>query len=280
MPEASYILGATLVSPEGIGFPAQPRAITEDDIPSLRKRAEVLQAEGALAITQIHHAGRLALKGDLDVIAPSADENAREMTEDEVNKAIQSFAKATELCIKAGCDGVEIHGANNYLIQQFFSGATNKRTDSWGGSLANRLKFPLAVVKAVCEVREKLNKPDFVIGYRLSPEEPFDDGITMTDTIALIRALSDFPLQYLHVSQWNYGKTVRRGVGVGLPRLKIIHEAIEGKMPVIGAGSLITGADLDKALSTGFTEFVAVGQSLIINPGLGNILAEGDDSKL
>ena len=90
--------------------------------------------------------------------------------------------------IKAtGFDGVEIHGANNYLIQQFFSAQSNRRTDAWGGSLQNRLRFPLAVVDAVTAVRDRHAKPEFIIGYRFSPEEPGENGITMADTFARLK---------------------------------------------------------------------------------------------
>ena len=86
-------------------------------------------------------------------------------------------------------DGIEIHGANNYLIQQFYSPFTNRRTDDWGGSLEKRMSYPLNVLDACLKVREKFNRPDFIIGYRLSPEEPFEPGITMTETIALVKEL-------------------------------------------------------------------------------------------
>lgn len=277
-----YILGATLVSEEGAAFAGQPRAISEKDIPSLKKRAELIKAQGALAITQIHHGGLLALPecSKQDVYAPSATDTAKEMTDEHIEATVKAFAKATELCIAAGCDGVEIHGANNYLIQQFFSAKTNRRNDRWGGSLTKRMAFPLRVVEAVCEVREKMNRPDFIIGYRLSPEEPGDNGITMTETIALIRALCDYPLQYLHISQWNFNKLARRGVGVGQLRLKTLREAMAPDIALIGVGGLVTGDDLRTALGTGFVDFVAVGQSIMMNPNLGELIASGKEDQI
>lgn len=277
-----YILGATLVSEEGAAFAGQPRAISEKDIPSLKKRTDLIKAQGALAITQIHHGGLLALPeySKQDVYAPSATDMAKEMTDEHVEATVKAFAKATELCIEAGCDGVEIHGANNYLIQQFFSAKTNKRNGHWGGSLIKRMTFPLKVVEAVCEVREKMNRPEFIIGYRLSPEEPGDNGITMTETIALLRALSDYPLQYLHISQWNFNKLARRGVGAGQPRLKILREAMAPDIALIGVGGLVTGGDLRTALGTGFVDFVAVGQSIMMNPNLGELIASSKEDQI
>ena len=198
-----YILGAEAVNQEGIAFGCQPRVYSEKDIPSNSERAKIIKSQGALAINQIHHGGALARKeySGLSPVAPCADianmalkekgmyteENkVRELSDGEIKKIIEDFAHATELSIKSGYDGIEIHGANNYLIQQFFSPFTNRRTDDWGGSIEKRMNFPLKIVDACCKVREKFKRPDFIIGYRLSPEEPFEPGITMTETIQLV----------------------------------------------------------------------------------------------
>ena len=239
-----YILGATAVAQEGIAFVGQPRAISEKDLPSLEERAKIIKEQGALAINQIHHGGALGIKeySGLDPLAPSAEianqglkargqfhSEVKEFTDEQIKKVIDAFAYATELSIKSGYDGIEIHGANNYLLQQFYSPYTNRRTDEWGGSDEKRMNFPLKVVDACCKVREKFNKPEFIIGYRLSPEEPFEPGITMTETVKLVKALVEKPLQFIHISQWNYFKKARRGEGAGGERLKIIHEITKGK---------------------------------------------------
>lgn len=104
------------------------------------------------------------------------------------------------MAIQAGFDGVEIHGANGYLLQQFYSGASNRRTDKWGGAREKRMRFPLAVLDAVLEARKESGRNDFIVGYRFSPEEPWDDGLTMEDTLALIDELRKRNLDYLHVS--------------------------------------------------------------------------------
>ena len=201
-----YILGAEAINQEGIAFLNQPRIYSEKDIPSNQERAKIIKEQGCLAINQIHHGGGLANKqySGLSPAAPSAEianlalkekgmykeENkVRELTDEEIKKTIDDFAYATELSIKSGYDGIEIHGANNYLIQQFYSPFTNRRTDDWGGSLEKRMSYPLKVLDACLKVREKFNRPDFIIGYRLSPEEPFEPGITMTETIALVKEL-------------------------------------------------------------------------------------------
>ena len=292
-----YILGACCVSLEGLAFDNQPRAFDDKDIPSNKERAKIIKDQGALAINQIHHGGCLGLKrlSGVPVMAVSADvfnkelekkgelndeTGAVELSEKDIKRIIDDFARATEISIKAGYDGIEIHGANNYLIQQFFSGYYNKRNDEWGGSLEKKMKFPLEVVDACCKVRDKYKKPEFIIGYRLSPEEPFDDGITMTETLALVRALLKKPLQFIHVSQSKFFQEARRGEGAGTPRLKLIHDELKGKMALIGVGGLLTIDDFNKALDSGYADFIAVGRALMLNKDLGTLLKEGKGDKI
>ena len=291
-----YILGATAVNQEGIAFPNQPRAFSDKDLPSLEERAKIIKAQGALAINQIHHGGVLAdIKySGTNVVAVSAEiynegltkkdikmgNEKKQLNNDDILKIINDFAYATELSIKAGFDGIEIHGANNYLLQQFYSGYYNKRTDEWGGSLEKRMRFPLEVVDACCKIRDKYNKPEFIIGYRLSPEEPFENGITMTETMALVKALAKKPIQFIHVSERNYYQEVRRGEGVGQPRLKLIHDELKGKIALIGVGGLYTDKDFNKALNSGYSDFIGTGRASMLNKDLGMLLKEGKGDKL
>ena len=292
-----YILGATCVSLEGLAFDNQPRAFNDNDIPSNKERVKIIKEQGALAINQIHHGGCLGLKrlSGVPVMAVSAevfnkqlekkgelkdDTKAIELTDKDIKRIIEDFARATEISIKAGYDGIEIHGANNYLLQQFYSGYYNKRTDEWGGNLQKRMKFPLEVVDACIKIREKYNKPEFIIGYRLSPEEPFDDGITMTETLALVKELMKRPLQFIDVSQSKFFQEARRGEGAGTPRLKLIHDELKGKMALIGVGGLLSYDDLSKALDSGYADFIGVGKALMLNKDLGILLKEGKKDKI
>ena len=292
-----YILGATAVSQEGIAFATQPRALSDKDIPANEERVKIVKSQGALAINQIHHGGCYANKKNsgVPVMAVSAevankeleakgnlnDENkCIELKEEDIKRIINDFARATEISLKAGYDGIEIHGANNFILQQFYSGYYNKRNDEWGGSLEKRMRFPLEVVDACCKIRDKYNKPEFIIGYRLSPEEPFENGITMTETMALVRELVKKPIQFIHVSERNYYQKVRRGEGVGQPRLKLIHDELKGKMALIGVGGLYTDKDFNKALNSGLSDFIGTGRASMLNKDLGVLLKEGKGDKL
>ena len=282
-----YILGATATAKDGIVFPNQPRAFSEKDLPSLEERAKIIKSQGALAINQIHYGGYKSnpeLSGT-DPLTPSkeiADEllkdskiKTKEMTEEDIKRVIESFGTATELSIKSGYDGIEIHGANNFILQQFYSPYTNRRTDKWGGSEENRMRFAMEVIDACCKAREKMNKPEFIIGYRLSPEEPYDTGLTMTDTLHLCKALVTKPIQFINISQWNYFKKARRGEGAGKEeRLKLIHDITKGKTALLGVGGLLSEDDLNKAFNSGFSEFIGVACAIMINKDLGILLRE------
>ena len=280
-----FITAATLVQKDGKAFHGQPEATGEHCLDSLKETAQILQQQGAKAILQIHHGGSKAiddLLDGLDKISASASEaeHAREATAEEVEALIASYAQAADLALRAGFDGVEIHGANGYLIQQFYSAQSNRRNDQWGGSLENRMRFPLAVVDAVVAVREKHQRDDFIIGYRFSPEEPGDDGLTMTETSALIDALVQKPLQYLHVSLWEFDKKIRRGGDTAQTRMQFIHERINGKLPLIGVGNLFTADQILAAYETGWAEFIALGKTVMINPHIATQIRESRENEI
>ena len=280
-----FISAATLVQEGGKAFRGQPEATGENCLDSLKETAQILQQQGAKAILQIHHGGSKAIDNlldGLDKISASTNEaeHAREATAEEVKALIASYAQAADLALRAGFDGVEIHGANGYLIQQFYSAQSNRRNDQWGGSLENRMRFPLAVVDAVVAVREKHQRDDFIIGYRFSPEEPGDDGLTMTETGALIDALVQKPLQYLHVSLWEFDKKIRRGGDTAQTRMQFIHERINGKLPLIGVGNLFTADQILAAYETGWAEFIALGKTVMINPHIATQIREGREDEI
>lgn len=279
-----FIAAATLVQDGGKAFPGQPEATGEHCLDSLKETAQLIQKQGAKAILQIHHGGYKAMAelNRRDKISASANEaeGAREASAAEVDELVASFARAADLALRAGFDGVEIHGANSYLIQQFYSAQSNRRNDKWGGSLENRMRFPLAVVDAIAAVRDKHQRNDFIIGYRFSPEEPGENGITMADTFALIDALVRKSLQYLHVSLWDFYKKARRGADTDRTRIEQLHQHIGGKLPLIGVGNLYTASQAAEALATGWAEFIALGKTLLINPHWAELTEQGRDDDI
>ncbi|WP_419887450.1 NADH-dependent flavin oxidoreductase [Neobacillus niacini] len=283
------ITACTYVTANGKGFHGEFGGDRDDLIPSLQKLATAIKEQGAKAILQIFHGGRQVppeLIPDGDVVSASsvpAEGNGkpvpRELSDEEVRSIIRDFGETTRRAIEAGYDGVEIHGANGYLIQQFFSPHSNRREDRWGGSLEKRLTFPMAVVDEVKRVVAENAKKPFIVGYRFSPEEAETPGITMADTLVLIDKLVQKDLDYLHVSLQEFWSKPRRGVDDTRSRIEIIQERAGDKVPVIGVGSIYTPDEALKAFQTG-VPLIALGREMIIDPDWVQKVKEGKENEI
>ena len=208
------VTGSTIITPNSKVFGGELAADRDDVIPSLQRLATAIKKRGAKAILQIFHGGRESspeLVPNREIVSASAVAKEgssvipQELQEKEIVDIIRAFGDSTRRAIEAGFDGVEIHGANRFLIQQFFSPYTNRRDDRWGGNIDKRMAFPLAVVDTVIKVADEYAKQPFLVGYRLSPEEELAHGITMADTLILVDALANKDLDYLHVSLMDFG---------------------------------------------------------------------------
>ncbi|MEH7418783.1 NADH-dependent flavin oxidoreductase [Neobacillus drentensis] len=283
------ITACTYVTAKGKGFQGEFGGDHDEFIPSLKQVATAIKEKGAKAVLQIFHGGRqcppeLVPNGEIvSASAIPAEGNGkpvpRELTDQEIQSIIQDFGETTRRAIEAGYDGVELHGANGYLIQQFFSPHSNRREDRWGGSIEKRLSFPLAVVDEVKKVAAEHANGPFMIGYRFSPEEPETPGITMAETLVLIDALADKNLDYLHVSLQEFWSKPRRGVEDSRARIEIIQERVGDKVPVIGVGSLYTADEVLKAIQTG-VPFIAMGREMIIDPDWVQKVKEGRETEI
>ena len=268
------ITACAYVIRHGKGFHGQIGADTDELIPSLRRIAETLKANGNKAVLQIYHGGRMSPPEELldgqsvSASAVAAEREGaqvpREMTESEIEETIVAFAEATRRAIAAGFEGVEIHGANTYLIQQFFSPHSNRRTDKWGGNLIKRMTFPLAVVDSVKRAAALAGRP-FLVGYRISPEEMENPGITMEDTLYLAEALSHKKLDYLHVSVMDFWAGSMRDKQDTAARAQLIAAKLGHILPVIGVGGFHTPEDAEKVLTMGIP-LVAMGRELLMDP--------------
>jgi 2,4-dienoyl-CoA reductase-like NADH-dependent reductase (Old Yellow Enzyme family) len=285
----AVITAAAYVLPEGKGFQGQIGAHTNSMIASLKRLATTIQEQGAKAILQIFHGGRLCppeVLPDGQPVSPSAvrtEEDglivSREMSEFEIILTIQSFRDAIRRAIEAGFDGVELHGANAFLVQQFFSPYTNFRSDKWGGSLEKRMTFPLALVDEAINTVAKYAKRPFILGYRFSPEETETPGITMDDTLQLVDALSETKLDYLHISTGDFWCGSLRDENDKKSRSLIVQERIGDRIPVIGVGSIRTADDAIRALETGIP-LIALGRELIIAPDWIQKIQDGQEDQI
>ncbi|MBR3120851.1 MAG: NADH-dependent flavin oxidoreductase [Oceanobacillus sp.] len=284
------ITACTYVTPNGKGFHNEFAGDRDEMIPSLSQLAKTIQNQGAKAILQIFHGGRMCppeLVPHGDIVSASAvpaevagAKTPRALTETEVEEIVDAFGETARRAIEAGYDGVEIHGANGYLIQQFFSPHSNQREDRFGGSVEKRMTFPLAIVDKIKSVVKEHADDSFIVGYRFSPEEAETPGITMADTIKLVDTLAEKDLDYLHVSLQHFLSKARRGVeDVNKTRIDYLLETIDNRVPLIGVGSIYSAEDARKAFETG-VPLLALGRELIIDPDWVQKVAEGREDEI
>lgn len=284
----AVITAAANVQDSGKGWEGELSVASDELIPSLSQLASTIKRNGTKAILQLFHAGRMTnskiLRGEKPVSAsaiaaerPDA-ETPRALTENEINILIEDFKKATERAIEAGFDGVEIHGANTYLIQQFFSPHSNRREDQWGGSLEKRFNFINQLVDSVISVVDNSNIQDFIIGYRFSPEEYEEPGIKMEDTLYLVDKLADKKLDYLHISLGDYKRVSVSEEYQEKSIMQYVHETINGRVPLIGVGDVRTQEDAENILAN--AELVAVGRSIVIDPHWTSKVLEGKEETI
>ncbi|WP_376716007.1 NADH-dependent flavin oxidoreductase [Enterococcus asini] len=269
------VTGVANVSESGKGFEGELSITRDEMIPGLSKLAKGIQKDGTKAILQIFHAGRKStskvLRGEQPVSAseiaasyPADSEVPRALTEKEILQIIEDFGEATRRAIVAGFDGVELHGANTYLLQQFYSENANQREDDWGGSRDKRLKFPLAVIEKVNQVVAKYSKGPFLVGYRISPEEIETPGIRLADSLYFVDQIKD-KISYLHLSMGSYQRTSLNDKTDTRSLVSQFSEKTKGVVPLIGVGSVESPADAEAALADG-ADFVAIGRELIREP--------------
>ncbi|NOU82235.1 NADH:flavin oxidoreductase [Paenibacillus sp. LMG 31459] len=286
------ITGCTHVQPNGIGFTNEFAAYDDKFIPSLRRLADAAKSGGAAAVLQIFHAGSKALP-DLtpngDVVSSSAVETEatgfapsvtpRELSHDEILEVIHAFGETTRRAIEAGFDGVEIHGAHGFLVQNFFSPYFNRREDDWGGSLENRLRFPLAIVKEMKKVIEKHAAKPFIFGYRISPDEHQEGGIRMKDTYVLIDRLIEAEVDYVHASLADALSSKPVDSQDDRTYLELIVEHVNSRIPLLAAGSMVTPGDAAKGLDKGLN-LAVIGHALITDPDWIDKVQSGQESDI
>lgn len=269
------VTAGAYVSSEGQAFENSMSVAKDSTVPQLRKLAKVIQLQGAKAILQIYHGGRMARSSfsqGRQPVAPSHQkanrpwaELPRVLSHVEIELIIKQFGQATRRAIEAGFDGIELHGANTYLLQQFFSPDSNRRTDQWGGSFENRLTFPMRVIEEVKAVADQYADENFVIGYRISPEEVENPGIRLKDTLVFIDELISAKMDYIHLSVGHYYQPSIVGIGnyhQNIP--KHIYQHINGRLPMINVGSIKTVEDAEAALA--YSDLISLGRQIVVDP--------------
>lgn len=288
----TIIVECCFVDDLGLAFPGALGIDNDDKIAGLAKIAEAIKSKGSKALLQIYHGGRMVdpkLIGGRTPVGPSAVAAPREgaatpvaLTTEDVSAMVGKFGDAVRRAIQAGFDGVEIHGANTYLIQQFYSPNSNQRDDEWGGSRDKRAKFPLAVLDITHKMARQYADDSFIIGYRFSPEEMEVPGIRFEDTMYLLEKLAERGVDYLHFS---VGATLRPSIVETNDPTPLIQKYVAmrsenlAQIPVMGVGGVVTEADVDTALDNGY-DLVAVGRACIAYPDWTDRIARGEAPEL
>ncbi|QWC00256.1 NADH-dependent flavin oxidoreductase [Mycoplasmatota bacterium] len=269
------ITAATAISKHAQAFQNQISIKDETYLPSMKRLAKAIKEGGAKAILQLHHGGRMNAKGlypNQDIVSASSIKalrdhapNPRALKTEEVYQVIDDFLQAMKLAIKAGFDGIELHGANTYLIQQFFSPHSNRRNDEFGGSLEKRMTFPLMLIDGAIKVRNQYANRDFIIGYRLSPEEYETPGITIEDTLSFIEKIIERDLDYIHLSLGKYHQSSIRDKNDNEPIISKVKTIVGNQIPIIGVGQIDDCDQAIDALEYGY-DLLAVGMASLADP--------------
>ena len=273
------ITEATQVSPQGVGYIRTPGIHSAAQVAGWKAVADAVHRAGGKIFSQLWHVGRVShpdFHGGARPVAPSALPvegeafttsgrvklvTPRALAADELPGIVAQFRRAAENAKAAGFDGVELHGANGYLLDQFLRDGTNHRTDAYGGDIANRARFPLEVTDAVIDVWGAQR-----VGYKLSP---YFAGYSMSDsnpraTFSFIAAeLRKRGLLYLHVGEAVAGPMA---APAGTPRLTpVLREIFNGAVIVNGGYDAQSG---QAAIARGEADLVAFGVPFLANPDL------------
>jgi NADPH2 dehydrogenase len=256
--EHCYVSAGGKLSPKQLGI------YTDELIDGLEKLSARVHAVGTPVVVQITHAGGVANRRVIgaEPVGPSATRNARELTRSEIKALVEEFAVAAERAIKAGFDGVELHGAHGFLLNQFFSPLLNKRGDEYGGSLENRVRFPLMVVE---KVRESVGGR--LLLYRLGADDLDPNGTRIEDSATFATKLEQCGVDVIDVSGGLCGsepKQLRNVKGYFIPQAHEIKKAV--KIPVIGVGGITDAEYADRLVQDGKVDLVAVGRALWKDP--------------
>ena len=254
----------------GQGFPGQLGTFSDDHVSGLARLARDIVARDSVAIVQLHHAGNRSPKDLIgtDPVCPSDDPTtgARALSTAEVEQLSEDFVAAAVRCRDAGFHGIELHGAHGYMICQFLSAETNRRTDAYGGPLVNRSRLLLDVIDGI---RARCGD-DFQIGVRLSPER---FGMVIDESRELFGWLVDGgKVDMIDMSLWDCFAHAKDESWADRRLLDVFAELPRGKVRLAVAGKLYGGPDITRAIDAG-ADIVALGRAAILHHDFPRLVA-------
>ncbi len=245
-------------------------------VQGMKQLSDVCHAEGALLIGQLNMGGRqhLASRVVPFTIAPSAIACPRsggvphELSTREVREVIETYVMCAVHCIEGGMDGVEVHGAQGHLIQQFMSPFSNKRTDAYGGSVENRLRFPREILAGV---RQRIGSRP-IVGFRLGVEEFTEGGLTIDDTVEIGRQFcAEGLVDYLSLAQGNFNSIEshlpdRHWPILAFRELHARFKPVANGVPVILSTRIQTPEQAESVLASGEADMIGMCRALLADP--------------
>lgn len=268
--------GVGLIIQEATGVESRGRISDRDlgiwddsQIQGLKELVDTCKSFGTIMGIQLGHAGRKCEIKNLEIIGPSAEAFSseykvpKEMSKEDINEVIKSFRSAAKRCVEIGYDIIEIHGAHGYLINQFLSPLSNKRTDEYGGSLENRARLLKQIVKAVREVWPK----EKTIILRVSAEEYIKEGNHSEDLAKIINLVKEEGIDIINVSSGGVAPTptpIKIYEGYQIKFAEIIKE--NTGLPVIAGGLIISPHMAEEILQNSRADMIFLGRVLLRKP--------------
>lgn len=281
------ITGNIMVDPKGTAEPGNIVFDNNSNMEILKDWAKQGQQHGAKVMVQLNHPGKQAPKTvSKQTVAPSAVplgnglnklfSTPRALTTSEVEELVQKFVTSAKVAKEAGFSGVQIHAAHGYLISQFLSPHDNRRTDKYGGSLENRMRF---LKEIYLGMREKLGK-DFPIGIKINSTDFKEDGLTEGDSLKTIVKLANLGLDFVEISGGTYERPAMMGATSKSTNQVFFAEyskKLKQKVdiPVIVTGGIRSVNAMNTLLNDNTTDFIGIARPLTIDPNIPNKIKQG-----
>ena len=252
---------AAHVQKRGQGFPGQLGTFSDAHLPGLTGLASAIKSHGSMAVVQLHHAGHRSPKDLIgeDPVCPSDDPEtgARALSTGETEELIADFVAAALRCDRAGFDGVELHGAHDYMICEYLNPDLNRRTDRYGGSLENRARLLMEIVDGI----RRECRPDFNLSVRLSPER---FGMRTDEICDVFVGLVDAGVDFIDMSLWDVFKEPVDASYAGRRLVDVFAGLPRGTTRLGVAGKIYSAADAQRAVDAG-ADIVVLGRGGILH---------------
>jgi len=277
------ITEACAVSPEGVVSAHQARIYDDKFIKGLAGIAEVLRREGAVPAVQIHHGGRQISPKVIGrpplapspLPCPTIRGEVEVLTEDGIHELVKKFGDAAERAVDAGFELMEIHGGHGYLVNQFLSPYSNIREDGYGDSTEGRCRFAVEIIE---EIRKRIGN-DFPLSFKISAQEFVENGLTVPESIKILKILCSAGLDVVQVSAGNDATPEWISQPMYMERAcladsaAMIKEAID--VPVMAVGRINDPVLAEEILSRGMADLICMGRGLLADPELPKKAKEG-----